>query len=89
MAIPLNNNSTSSLTFRHISVASDEILNYINDRRLGVVKSLRTRWDKFNNSCNGGVEPNSIYTIAGISGSGDKVFINTHVTYQYYITYNN
>ena len=60
-----------SLTYKHISHSTDDILSYINDRRKGIVKSLKTRWDKFNKACMGGIEPNVIIAIAGISGSGN------------------
>jgi len=36
-----------------------------------------TRWSKFNRQCMGGIEPNAIYTIAGISGCGKSAFINS------------
>lgn len=61
----------------HISNATDEILSYMDKRRSGTIKSLKTRWEKFNNQCMGGIEPNSIYTFAGISGSGKSSFLNT------------
>lgn len=77
MEITLNSTPSNSLTFKHISVASDEILHYIDNRRKGIVKSLKTRWDKFNTTCNGGIEPNSIYVVAGISGSGKSAFVNS------------
>lgn len=67
----------NSLTYRHISHAADEIVKYIDDRRKGSVKSLSTRWGKFNNTCMGGIEPNTIYSIGGISGSGKSSFINS------------
>jgi replicative DNA helicase len=69
--------NSGSLTFKHISVASDEILKYIDNRRKGIVKSLKTRWDKLNNVLGGGFEQNSIVTIAGISGSGKSSFVNS------------
>jgi Replicative DNA helicase len=69
--------SNKSLTFRHISTATDEIVEYIDNRRRGVNISLKTRWEKFNNTCMGGIEPNTIYTIAGISGSGKSSFTNS------------
>ena len=53
------------MRFRHISLPVDEAIRYIEDRSSGKVKSLRTRWDKFNRACNGGIEPNTLYTIAG------------------------
>lgn len=65
------------LPYRHISEATDDIVKYIHERKVGQVKSLRTRWDKFNNQCMGGIEPNTIYTIAGISGSGKSSFLNS------------
>ena len=73
----METNSNNSLTFKHISVASGEILQYIDNRRKGIDKSLKTRWDKFNNTCNGGIEVNAIYTLGGISGSGKSAFINS------------
>jgi replicative DNA helicase len=81
MEIISNSNSVSttgkSLTFKHISTAGDEILQYIDNRRLGINISLKTRWNKFNKTCNGGIEPNSIYVIGGISGSGKSAFANS------------
>ena len=69
------------LEYKRINVAADEIINYIDNRRKGNYDSLKTRWRRFNKLLNGGVEPNTLYTIAGISGSGEKVFINSNVTY--------
>jgi replicative DNA helicase len=66
-----------SLTYKHISHSTDDILSYINDRRKGIVKSLKTRWDKFNKACMGGIEPNVIIAIAGISGSGKSSLANS------------
>lgn len=65
-----------TLPYIHISQAADEILSYIDHRRTGFVRSLNTRWRKFNDTCMGGIEPNSIYTFAGISGSGKSSFLN-------------
>lgn len=65
------------LSFIHISQAADNIVSYIKNRHLGTVKSLKTKWDKFNNTCMGGIEPNAIYTFAGISGSGKSSFLNS------------
>lgn len=60
--------SNRLLPFRHIKEPTDEILQYIADRRSGISKSLKTRWSKFNRQCMGGIEPNTIYSIVGISG---------------------
>ena len=70
-------NSSKVLPYRVIKDPTDEIIKYITDRRIGVVKSLKTRWPKFNIQCMGGIEPNAIYTIAGISGSGKSSFANS------------
>lgn len=69
--------STKILTFRHISSATNEAVEYIRKRKNHEIVSLRTRWSKFNKSCMGGIEPNTIYTIVGISGSGKSSFVNT------------
>ena len=71
------NNTDKILQYRHISSATSEIINYMSDRKYGKVKSLKTRWRKFNAITMGGIEPNAIYTIAGISGSGKSSFVNT------------
>ncbi len=69
--------STKTLAFRHISSATNEAVEYIRKRKNHEIVSLRTRWNKFNKSCMGGIEPNTIYTIVGISGSGKSSFVNT------------
>lgn len=58
----------SVLPYTHISSATDEALKYIDHRRKGLFMPLRTRWKKLNNALNGGFEPHSLCTIAGISG---------------------
>ena len=74
----MEQNSTNTLTFRHISIAAtNEAVEYIRRRKNHEIISLRTRWNKFNKSCMGGIEPNTIYTIVGISGSGKSSFVNT------------
>lgn len=73
----MENISTKTLTFRHISSATNEAVEYIRKRKYHEIISLRTRWDKFNKSCMGGIEPNTIYTIVGISGGGKSSFVNT------------
>lgn len=72
---PKSNNKV--LAYKHISAATNEIVEYISKRRTGRVKSLMTRWPKFNRITMGGIEPNAIYTIAGISGSGKSSMVNT------------
>lgn len=70
-------NSSKVLAYKHIKEPTKEIVSYIDDRRKGIVKSLKTRWPKFNKHCMGGIEPNVIFTIAGISGSGKSSFANS------------
>ena len=60
---------------KRIDEVTKETLNYINARRKGNIISLKTHWKKFNDVCF--FEPNMIYTIAGISGSGKSAFVNT------------
>lgn len=69
--------SSKTLSFRHISTATSEAVEYIHKRKNHEIQSLATRWKKFNKSCMGGIEPNTIYTIVGISGSGKSSFVNT------------
>ena len=61
---------------RPMSVVAQEAINYISGRRDKSIVSLRTRWKKFNTQCMGGIEPNTVYTIAGISGSGKSSMCN-------------
>jgi replicative DNA helicase len=72
-----HNSNNNILEYIHISKATDDILKYINDRRKGINKSLKTKWRKLNNSINGGLEAHQLITIAGISGSGKSSFANS------------
>ena len=58
---------------------TQEAVSYIAGRREHNITSLKTRWNKFNKQCMGGIEPNTVMTIAGISGSGEKVSINCNL----------
>lgn len=72
----MDSNSFKPLSFKRIDTSVDEAKAYINDRRLGNIKSLKTRWRKFNNLCMGGLTPDSLVTIAGMSSSGKTAFAN-------------
>ena len=61
---------------RPISAVAQETINYIGGRRKHDIVSLKTRWGKFNKQCMGGIEPNIVMTIPGISGSGKSSFVN-------------
>jgi len=65
-----------NLPIRHISTVTDEAIRYITARKEHIVSSLATRWKKLNSCCMGGIEPNTVYTIAGISGSGKSSVAN-------------
>lgn len=64
------------LPFKHISEATKEALEYIDMRRKHLINPLKTRWNKFNRVCNGGIEQGCVYTIVGASGSGKSSFAN-------------
>lgn len=55
---------------------TQEAVSYISGRRERTIVSLKTRWDKLNKQCMGGIEPNVVWTIAGISGSGKSSLAN-------------
>ena len=65
---------------RPMSVVAQEAINYIVGRREHSIASLKTRWVKFNKQCMGGIEPNTVYTIAGISGTGKSSWVNSLTT---------
>lgn len=73
----------SNLKIRPISVVTDEAVNYITARKNHDINSLATRWKKLNMCCMGGIEPNCVYTIAGISGSGSKSFASCNQTHPF------
>ena len=70
----------NSFNIRPMSVVAQEAINYIEGRRNHNIVSLKTRWEKLNKQCMGGIEPNTIYTFAGISGSGKSSLCNTLTT---------
>lgn len=65
---------------RPMSEVAQEAITYIAGRREHNIVSLKTRWEKFNKQCMGGIEPNTVYTISGISGSGKSSFSNLITT---------
>ena len=62
---------------RPMSKVAQEAIDYIAGRREHTIVSLKTRWNKFNKQCMGGIEPNTVMTIAGISGSGKSSVANS------------
>jgi replicative DNA helicase len=69
--------NSSELKVSSISVASQQLIDYVRARKDHTIESLKTHWHKFNQCCMGGIEPNTVYTITGISGSGKSSFVNT------------
>lgn len=70
----------NSFNIRPMSEVAQEAVSYIAGRREHTIVSLKTRWEKFNKQCMGGIEPNTVYTIAGISGSGKSSIVNSLTT---------
>ena len=66
----------SDIEFRTIKEVAEEATSYINSRRKHLITPLKTRWKKFNKACCGGIEPNMVFTIAGISGAGKSALAN-------------
>lgn len=66
----------SSFKIRPMRQVAQEAINYIAGRREHNIVSLKTRWNKFNKQCMGGIEPNTVYTIAGVSGTGKSSWSN-------------
>ena len=64
------------ISFKTIAQAAEESVAYIKARKDHTIVPLKTRWQKFNKVCCGGIEPNMIITIAGISGSGKSSIVN-------------
>ena len=65
-----------SLHYTSIKKAAYDAVQYIDQRRKGLIKSLRTPWSKYNHVSMDGIEWNTIHTIAGMSGSGKTAIIN-------------
>lgn len=68
------------LAIRPISVVAQEAIDYIRGRREHKVVSLKTRWKKLNSQCMGGIEPNTVYTFTGVSGTGKSSLANLIAT---------
>ena len=64
------------LQYTSIKKATFDATQYIENRRKGLIKSLRTPWSKYNHVSMDGIEWNTIHTIAGMSGSGKTAIIN-------------
>lgn len=67
---------SKTLEVRHIIEPAREAVLYIDGRRKGLIKSLRTPWKKYNQVSMQGIEWGSIHTIAGLSGSGKTAILS-------------
>lgn len=65
--------------WKHISEIHDDGIRYLENRRDGLIKSIKTPWLKFNDAGIGGFEWGSITTIAGRPGAG-KTLIAKEIT---------
>jgi replicative DNA helicase len=73
----MDNKLYKPLKYISIEEAVRNSIHYIDKRRTGEIKSLKTPWKKFNDSGLGGLEWQTITTIGGISGSGKTAIINS------------
>jgi len=64
------------LEYSHIIEATRDSALYIDRRRKGKIRSLKTPWDKYNKVSMGGIEWRTIHLIAGMSGSGKTAILN-------------
>ena len=64
------------IPYKTIGDITNETIDYIYKRKNHIIQPLKTRWKKFNKACCGGIEPNMIFTIAGVSGSGKSAVAN-------------
>ena len=64
------------ISYKTIAQAAKESVDYIRARKDHTIVPLKTRWNKFNRVCCGGIEPNMIVTIAGVSGTGKSAVAN-------------
>jgi replicative DNA helicase len=64
------------LHIKSIQEALQEELSYIEARKKGTIKSVKTPWKSWNRLYMGGLETGCIYAIAGMSGSGKTTCLN-------------
>lgn len=60
----------------HISQAYDSALDYMQKRKIGDIKSIKTPWAKVNQVTMDGLEWNNIIVVGGRPGSGKTMFTN-------------
>lgn len=67
------------MIFKHISEAFNEAIDYMEKRRDGVIKSIKTPWNSFNEAGMAGIEWNTMYVIASRPSTG-KTLIAQQIT---------
>ncbi len=72
----MEKSSSKRLEYKPIIESARESVHYIDQRRKGLIKSLKTPWRKYNEIAMGGIEWYTIHTIGGMSGSGKTATIN-------------
>jgi replicative DNA helicase len=72
----LQEDKLRQLGFNKINVAYEEALKIIKERSQGLNLPLKTKWSKYNNYLNGGIEKGVIQIIGGRPGSGKSAFTN-------------
>lgn len=66
----------SEIKIMHVSEAYQSALDYMQRRRVGELKSLKTPWEKLNQATMNGLEWNTIVVVGGRPGSGKTLFTN-------------
>jgi replicative DNA helicase len=72
----MDKSSSKVLKYRPIGDAAKESAEYIDQRRKGLIRSLKLPWSKYNDVAMGGIEWYTIHTIGGMSGSGKTATLN-------------
>jgi replicative DNA helicase len=67
--------TSSDLRFDHISIHNKRAVSYIDGRRKGEIKSIKTGFSKLDKVLLDGIEWGRIFSVAAMSGSGKSVFL--------------
>jgi len=76
VSITSKNTLPEDSIFKHISSSHMEALIYMDGRRKGTIKSIKTPWPIVNEMLSGGLEWNTINIIGGRPGSGKTLAVN-------------
>jgi replicative DNA helicase len=70
--------------WRHVSEIRKETLSYINKRKHGLIRSIKTPWAKLNGVMLDGLEWGGVYVIAGRPGTGKTAVVSQITNYAHY-----